>query len=101
MSKLKPCPFCGCEDLDVHVGIYYGRRHESVTITCNDCLGSIYGSTEERAIAAWNTRHVKTCRNLDPLGYNYFKCSECDAKIYCEEEEPFAFCPQCGRKVEG
>lgn len=112
MSELKTCPFCGGEDLDVHVAAYFGRLHEDVTITCNDCLGSIYGSTEERAIVAWNTRHVETCTigdYKDPdYGYTHTamwndewfmpsgRCSGCGEYI-----PVWNYCPKCGRKVEG
>ena len=107
-NKLKPCPFCGGEDLDVHVGVYNGRKHESVTITCRDCLGSIYGSTEERAVKDWNTRAERTCelRNL-PGGYYAtaaVQCSECHAVIATTDREweccEISYCPNCGRKVE-
>lgn len=100
MTELKPCPFCGGEDLDVHVGVSVGRRHECVTITCNDCVGSIYGGTEERAIEAWNTRAERTCHNLRQHGYNYLECSLCGEKSY-QGDKVFDYCPNCGAKVVG
>jgi Lar family restriction alleviation protein len=55
-TELKPCPFCGSNCVYANVGIYIGKRHESVTIKCDDCGASIWGVTEETAIAAWNRR---------------------------------------------
>ena len=55
-DQLLPCPFCGGNWICVNVGIYIGKVHESVTIKCDDCGASIWGVTEEKAIAAWNRR---------------------------------------------
>lgn len=53
---LKPCPFCGSNDIYTRIGIYMGKIHESVTIICCDCEANIWGATEEKAITAWNRR---------------------------------------------
>ena len=108
-SELKPCPFCGGEDLDVHVGASFGRLHENVTITCNDCIGSIYGGTEQRAIAAWNTRAERTC-TVKPHGYliingedsdmRCWSCSECAYGWHISDyDKQFSYCPNCGAEV--
>lgn len=55
-TELKPCPFCGSNDIYARVGIYIGKIHESVTIICCECEANIWGATEEKAIEAWNRR---------------------------------------------
>ncbi len=55
MDKLKPCPFCGNEE----VGICYDSWDEEYYgVKCLICGGSIYPDkeTEEEAIEAWNKR---------------------------------------------
>ena len=55
-DELKPCPFCGGDDIYADVGIYIGKEWLSVTIKCRDCGASIWGYTLEEAITAWNRR---------------------------------------------
>ena len=49
--ELKPCPFCGSENLYVHTNI------EESDVFCPECEtnGPVHNSDAE-AIAAWNTR---------------------------------------------
>lgn len=58
MSELKPCPFCGGEDLEIDHAPTYDVRHPDVyEVHCVECGGrGGEGWTEAEAIAAWNTR---------------------------------------------
>ena len=47
--------------------------------------------TEAEAIAAWNSRAERTCRN------EHGHCSVCGAVMYDEPN----YCPECGAKVVG
>ena len=101
MTELKPCPFCGGEariymnDSDLDNILYY-------CICTNDNGCGVLPITldhysKEEAAAAWNTRHVETCRMKDT--YSGFVCSSCGFRN-TEVKEPNC-CPDCGRKVEG
>ena len=109
MSELKPCPFCGGE-AEVHHSVTCG--YDSYWVECKDfqnCRGRVSPVTdvESIAIAAWNTRHVETCKlnELDALtqtlsmvnGCAWSECSECG----CLTPDDSAYCINCGRKVEG
>lgn len=61
---LKPCPFCGSDDLDVYAGRYYNEYQ----IYCEECGGRVgfYKSLPE-AIEHWNKR-VDEEANLRLLG---------------------------------
>lgn len=51
-QKLKPCPFCGSDDVDVVSNLY-------TYVTCHNPSCEAYGpicNTTEQAITAWNTR---------------------------------------------
>ena len=102
MTKLLPCPFCGGEAEiltaeSMNSGYLFG-------IMCNDCRsrGDVY-DTEAEAIAAWNTRAERTCRNEDDDPDAWFKCSECGLhsklEIMSGGYDIPAYCPNCGAKV--
>ena len=113
MSKLLPCPFCGCKSKIVQCddegnvrgeeyesnpwsGLGYRIVHESddcPIYTCEDGYNLIYDSREE-AVKAWNTRAERTCKFIhhecrhpnekDPCG-KYQDCEWSCAKdsLYC------------------
>ena len=52
-EKLKPCPFCGSENLYIDSGEFF-REYE---IRCTKCGGRIcWFDTKAEAITAWNRR---------------------------------------------
>ena len=55
-EELKPCPFCGCNEI---IGNQYINRdmQDCYAIYCSNCDATIRGYTESETIAAWNTRH--------------------------------------------
>lgn len=51
--KLKPCPFCGSEEIEI-IGV--GRDWE-YTVKCNSCnAGTDYFINKKEAKEAWNRR---------------------------------------------
>lgn len=59
MSELRKCPFCGGEDVQLHLGMF------SVSIWCRSC--DTYGpinmkDSEEEATEAWNARAEDSLR---------------------------------------
>lgn len=57
MADLKPCPFCGSNDVDIRW--YMPRRGNGVLsfVLCYDCESSgPEKPTDEKAVEAWNRR---------------------------------------------
>ena len=54
MAELKPCPFCGCEDIEVikdnEVII------ERYVAICGHCYAQLYRPNQKEAIEDWNRR---------------------------------------------
>ena len=58
MAELKPCPFCGCNKIEVHRDVEAAiTRYRGV---CWDCVAQIYRGTKEEVIEAWNRRYTPT-----------------------------------------
>ena len=122
-SDLLFCPFCGGE---AHIKEVVSACSVVYTVGCSDsecmgfetllckttseCMGFetlLCKTTPEEAIAAWNRRAERTCRNasFDPQG---FRCSECGAEDYVDGgatvwvdggPQDASYCPHCGCKV--
>ena len=106
-EPLKPCPFCGGKaersciaKKKIPTGFY-------MQIYCTECDAKVSASAQDasdvvnKAIAAWNTRAERTCRNLGgEEGTNYelydFGCSSCG---YCADITEPNYCPYCRAKV--
>ena len=107
MTELKPCPFCGCEDIDEYEGDFGNG------VYCMNC-GAMMGEpihmefrtnervTYEQAAEAWNTRAERTCRNIDE-DPSWFTCSNCEEVLIVDYLRDGcgvpSFCPPCGAKV--
>ncbi|WP_072125208.1 Lar family restriction alleviation protein [Morganella morganii] len=53
-QKLKPCPFCECATIVLHLPMHQGVR--SYGISCFNCGVYIKRFKEDEVIAAWNRR---------------------------------------------
>lgn len=58
MTELRPCPFCGCNDVTV---IEADKTIQpQYMVVCYDCRArSAYYGSQEKAIASWNRRTRK------------------------------------------
>lgn len=128
LPKLKPCPFCGSEDISVSAG-YWDCHGACYEVTCANpqCAVHPYSDlypTEAEAIEAWNNRTEtvtvtagittvtdtpqityvpeRTCKNVDDE-FPFFKCSECGCNAvvgYGSSGDGLPnFCPNCGARV--
>lgn len=107
MTELKPCPFCGGE-------AKFNMYRTTCSVDCQECRIGTYQVTLDdykSAIAAWNNRYERTCRNVSKWPDERLECSECGsiADYASYEDEPFVmvdgvadipnYCPNCGAKV--
>lgn len=80
MEKIKPCPFCGSED--VKYNSWAG------CVICKDC--NSYGpnaAKEENAVKKWNAAPRKKDMKMERCCQNCVHISkEVDGKVYCTEE---------------
>lgn len=102
MIELKPCPFCGGKPIATET--HPGRGF----ICCSECGATVHeydSETPDVLTAAWNTRHVETCRWDYPQGVNgwlgYTVCSSCGERFDECVTDIARYCPSCGKKVEG
>ena len=110
MTDLKPCPFCGGKaelrpnDRGIRTPDIYGWHVECVNDEC--IIGLMddrqwYEDTKAEAIAAWNARAERTCRDASLDKSTQFYCSVCE----CTVDMPLLwgdlkYCPGCGARVE-
>lgn len=102
MPELKPCPFCGCEDIDEYEGDYGNGVY---CMSCGVMMGEQIHKHDfhydggrvsyENARDAWNTRAERTCHD-ETKPRDYFTCSECHTPI--GKWVP-VYCPRCGARV--
>ncbi len=64
MNELKPCPFCGGEDVKANTWTI-GITMELYDVSCTSCrCTSAWHSKKSKAIAAWNRRaNLGSCEN--------------------------------------
>ena len=128
MTDLKPCPFCGSDNIAHRT--WWNSLHETGHfIECYDCgcktgflvddsafVAAVH-DTEAEAIEAWNTRHERTCEVTDidtgnEAAYEHYEhimhCKSCHHEYgyvqYNEDGDTWMdelpnFCPNCGAKV--
>ena len=114
-TELLPCPFCGGEAQVMHMDLDSIEEGWKVWgVWCVDDLNAedyrSHGhfidnyATEAEAIAVWNARAERTCRNTHEN--RWFKCSACGygfTDLYAEDEsdinEQPRYCPNCGCKA--
>lgn len=101
-SELLSCPFCPPEKSDprlINAGVYLNY----VKCCSCGCASGLACSSEEQAMANWNRRTERTCRDFggeegtNGEGYD-FACSACG---WCGDITEPNFCPNCGAMVVG
>ena len=120
-TELLPCPFCGGE-AKLILGHYSedSRLDTPWLVRCRKCgaesasvmpdwvnYNPYHRKTFEceaamlnKAVKAWNTRHVETCHDASLECESQFICSLCE----CTVDVPLLwgevnYCPNCGAKV--
>ncbi len=110
--KLKPCPFCGSDDVYIRVHCNEEGEEVGAQIECHGCV-SIYVHSEainlKELVSAWNRRadvkrEYSLCwskQGLYPDGFSGMKVGyTCP---YCHKYVPYAgrYCGKCGERVLG
>lgn len=98
MEELKPCPFCGGEE------IMFEWEANYVSAFCEKCGSrAAFKTSLEEAAASWNARTERTCKQVitehnDGMMPPFIvHCSECGAQWGYTPN----YCPNCGVKVVG
>ena len=107
MSELLPCPFCGGEAEIMHLPAVEPSAQWHIHCANRDCEVDpfLWRSTEAEAIAAWNSRAERTCRNASyRVDESRFHCSECEFGCWVKDvadgrDKLPRYCPNCGAKV--
>ena len=84
MIKLKPCPFCGCENIYID-----GYKHGAGLrwrVMCLDCMGMVDPGTIQqkyRAIELWNRRAEPKEADFDCEHCKHLKPSNKTNRLFC------------------
>ena len=75
MGELKPCPFChGKAEIETQP---QGMSSVIWNVYCIECVASVYGTTKENAVKAWNKRP-----GCDNCGEALTRCRTCDPTVH-------------------
>lgn len=109
-KKLKPCPFCGSEE--VYVEEY--EHHPGVTryrVLCAGCMAGVDTGTRQEpgwAVEDWNRRSERTCNvesshvELEHGDHAYLEVElSCGHYFTWDDGTPPDYCPYCGARLEG
>ena len=101
--ELKPCPFCGeaARLLEYPFGDIITCDNVRCPATVSISREHAFRDHQEQnlLIEAWNTRTEMTCRDESGGDPCAFVCSHCGSVRNHPEDEPIAYCPNCGAKV--
>ena len=100
MSELLKCPFCGGE---ASKRLFYKGKYRVHCNVCDAHSGDVC-DTEAEAIAAWNSRAERTCKQ-EERGWGtegdharvWLTCGH-DCMVPTVQDLP-NYCPNCGAKV--
>ena len=110
MSELKPCPFCGNED--VEIALFNIGWPKAWWVHCEKCKSDgAWAPEEQKAIQKWNTRVEKVCRWAPNtrIGFGWtdddYWETGCGTAFTVIDHLPlldkeFLYCPKCGGKIE-
>ena len=104
-TELMPCPFCGGE---TSKRLFYKGKYRVHCNVCDAHSGDVC-ATEAKAITAWNTRHVETCKVESSFLNDFSSDHECwfEFDLSCGHHikgdvmEPPNYCEVCGAKIQG
>ena len=116
MSDLKPCPFCGSENIKHHH--YSNQPYQQYIVRCKNCGARVIKASLELAFEAWNRRaepeertakvehksdtYVVTLPKSTTTSYEtrtnlWEECGNCHAMgMY----HGWNYCPSCGARLE-
>lgn len=113
MSELLPCPFCGGEAKVYEMQYGADGQYSVFGVFCvDDSNSELIGlskyqhghfidnfPTPAEAIAAWNSRAERTCKNVDDHKTVWFICSVCGYQQKLSHTR--SYCPNCGARRVG